>query len=714
MTRLNYLFASCVLIFLALSCQDKKEIKPMPTSVEAYILAYDEGVIGRKDAINIQFAGLVVEAEKIGTTAAGKTFTISPSVAGQWEWIDRQQVKFTPDKPLDFSTKYIVSTKLTDLFINVPPEAAVFEFGVQTRDPFLSIKTDGLSTPDVQQREKQVLKGKLKTSDFIAQSTAKDMLSVRQDGKELPITWSANAAGMEYTFTVSNIARSTKASAVLVNWNGSTMGAEQKGTTTVEVPALGDFKVDDVQTFGGSNPHVSIHFSDPLDEGQQFDGLVSIDNHSGSLNYQARGHFLEVYLNENIVGDNKVKVFAGIKNLYKDPMPKASFWDVNFTTVDPEVRLLGHGNILPSSGQLVFPFEAKGLHTVEVEVFKIFSNNILQFMQTNSFDGRDEMKRVGKIIYRGAVKLEEISPDANQLSWSSYALDLKELFAADAKAIYQIRIGFRPTHSVSSCGSSQDFEFVDERWNRSEDLLDSWYGIEGYYEDYRWDQRDDPCYPAYYNSDRFIFRNVLTSNIGLLAKVGTDNHYHAAVSDLRTTKPLAGVTLKYYDFQQQLLTSTTSDANGFAVVQLEERPFFVLAETENDQAYLRLQDAEALSLSRFDVAGTNTKEGLKGFIYGERGVWRPGDSLFLNFVLEDEKGLLPPDYPIALELRDARGQLVENRKGILPEGLIYPLHLSTQQGAPTGLWEVKVRVGNAQFKKNIRLETVKPNRIKMD
>jgi uncharacterized protein YfaS (alpha-2-macroglobulin family) len=36
---------------------------------------------------------------------------------------------------------------------------------------------------------------------------------------------------------------------------------------------------------------------------------------------------------------------------------------------------------------------------------------------------------------------------------------------------------------------------------------------------------------------------------------------------------------------------------------------------------------------------------LKGFIYGERGVWRPGDTLFLSFMLEDEKKVLASHSP---------------------------------------------------------------------
>ena len=48
-----------------------------------------------------------------------------------------------------------------------------------------------------------------------------------------------------------------------------------------------------------------------------------------------------------------------------------------------------------------------------------------------------------------------------------------------------------------------------------------------------------------------------------------------------------------------------------------------------EKAYVRVVDGEEQSVSRFDVGGKDIQKGLKGFIYGERGVWRPGDTLHI-------------------------------------------------------------------------------------
>ena len=64
-------------------------------------------------------------------------------------------------------------------------------------------------------------------------------------------------------------------------------------------------------------------------------------------------------------------------------------------------------------------------------------------------------------------------------------------------------------------------------------------------------------------------------------------------------------------------------------------------------------------MSAFEVNGEQIQKGLKGFIYGERGVWRPGDSIYVAFVLEDKNNVLPSDHPVTFELLDPKGQLVQ-------------------------------------------------------
>ncbi len=701
------------LLFVTCSRQDRVA-KPMPESVQAYVYAYTQGVVSRQAEIRIQFAAIVADEEKIGQEPEKSVARLSPAAEGTWTWADRQTLVFTPNPLLEAGTAYIVKVDLSTLFDNLPADAEQFEFGFRTRDPYISLAIESIETPDYKERNKQVITGKLQTSDYVNADQVAGLLEASQDGRQLPITWSPANNGTAHYFTIGAVERGSEVGEVQLEWSGKAIGAEQDGEETIEIPALGDFKVTRVTQVSGSDPHVLVQFSDLLQEQQDLSGLIKVTNTTNDFRFVIKGHQVMVYPRTTLSGKQRVTVNTGIKDIGGAPLPQTSYWDIEFITAEPQVRMVGKGVVLPATTGLLFPFEAIGLTAVEVEVFQIYHSNILQFLQTNTLDGNGELYRVGEVIHREEVLLGELDPTADHNQWRRYALDLENFIEADPQSIYQVRIGFRKRHSTFSCSDDRTFQFRTDGYYQSDNMMESWYGIDGYYEGYEWSHRNDPCFPAYYNANRFVQCNVLASNLGIISK-GTDrNTYHFVVADLRTTEAVAGVNIKLYNFLQQEIGSVTTDAEGQATVQLEEEPFVAVAEGNGEQGYLRMQDGEALALTRFDIGGIAPQEGLKGYLYGERGVWRPGDSVFLNFVLEDQEGQLPPDYPVAFELRDPQGQLRVNRTGVAPEGRIYPLHFMTSIDDPTGNWRAKVTAGNASFYQRIRIETVKPNRIKIE
>jgi uncharacterized protein YfaS (alpha-2-macroglobulin family) len=81
--------------------------------------------------------------------------------------------------------------------------------------------------------------------------------------------------------------------------------------------------------------------------------------------------------------------------------------------------------------------------------------------------------------------------------------------------------------------------------------------------------------------------------------------------------------------------------------------------------------------------------------------------------LEDKDKVLPENHPVSFELYDARGKI--NKKVTLTEGLngFYSFKAVTNPDAPTGNWRLDVKVGGLSFSSRIRIETVKPNRLKI-
>ncbi|MEL7004187.1 MAG: MG2 domain-containing protein [Bacteroidota bacterium] len=246
-----------------------------------------------------------------------------------------------------------------------------------------------------------------------------------------------------------------------------------------------------------------------------------------------------------------------------------------------------------------------------------------------------------------------------------------------------------------------------------DDYYDDYY-YDYYNDGYNYRDRDNPCTSSYYlRNQHIVSRNVLASDLGLIAKGGDDNSLSVAVTDLTTADYMAGVNVRIFNYQNQLIGSGTTDAEGLVSIDLSKKPFLLVASSGRQKGYLRLDDGSALSLSMFDVGGSTSKRGLKGFIYGERGVWRPGDSLYVSFVLEDKNQFLPEDHPVVFDLYTPENQLYLRKVRTQSVNGFYDFRTATAQEAPTGNWLAKVKVGGTSFTKTIKIETVKPNRLKI-
>jgi uncharacterized protein YfaS (alpha-2-macroglobulin family) len=189
---------------------------------------------------------------------------------------------------------------------------------------------------------------------------------------------------------------------------------------------------------------------------------------------------------------------------------------------------------------------------------------------------------------------------------------------------------------------------------------------------------------------------------------------HFVVTDLATARPLSGVQVEVFDFQQQLMASVKTNEDGFAISKLPGNPFVAVASRGKHKTWLKLGDGNNLSLSKFEVQGNAVQDGVKGYIYGERGVWRPGDSLYLNFVMSDRDGLLAKNHPVNFELRNPMGQVVQSFSKSKSVNGFYDFRTATEPDAITGDYSATFKVGNRTYGKNIKIETVKPNRLKIN
>lgn len=376
---------------------------------------------------------------------------------------------------------------------------------------------------------------------------------------------------------------------------------------------------------------------------------------------------------ENQTSDNQAA--AAVMPADEQQSPYPSYEGVEDTAEapeTPEIKLLSNGTILPSSGNMDLLFSSSGYAGARVRVRKIFTSNILQFLQFDTYEARYNLYKVAKVVADTNLVLGSTSaPHIRAVR--NYAISLDELIKPEPGAIYHVEI--RGTEPLVE-----------------EDFWDS----DTYFGDY----------------DTYDVRNtfLLATDVSLIAKQG-DNQWEIFATDILSGAPLRGVKVKLYDSVLQELAKGTTDKDGRIVFPASEDGSYVLANSDRGSAYLALKYGNALSTSEFDVSGTTGYGGLKAYIFGERGVWRPGDTLHVSAITMAEGADLPIGHPVTAELLNPDGQVTRTVTVKNDGSHIYHFPMATDPDAPTGRWTVNVKVGSRTFSKGVKIETVKPNKL---
>ncbi len=707
------------LLLLLTQCKtETKRTLPDPAYIN-HISAFTGDVVSNRATIKVQLAQSHSSAEA-GKALDMEIFSFSPKIAGQAFWIDGRTVEFRPESPLKSGESYEASFKLGKL-VSVAENLETFRFQFQVIQQSMDLKFRNMETINEDDWRWVAVNGTLRTYDFADSKLVENAVEGFQNGQKLSLRWNHDADGKSHYFLVDSVERKEKPTEIILNWDGEEQGIKRDGESKFSIPALHDFVMMDlVQNFEQTESSLQIFFSDPLDNQQDIQGLVQL-NPAIDARISVEKNYISVYPSEPYTGSVKVMISSAITNQKGKRLAKNYQESVEFSSLKPAVELLGKGNIIPSSKGIIFPFKAVNLKAVNVKIIKIFEDNVLQFFQNNQLDGQEELKRVGRVVYKGDLALKSDEPiDFGR--WNNFSIDLAKFVEADPGALYRVVLSFQKNQSLYPCGDSEtdivqtnSKSYDDEFWDDSGSY---WYyydfGNTVYDDSYNWDEREDPCKPSYYmENQRSVGRNILASDLGIIVKGGHDNHLWVAVTDIKSTLPLQSVELEIYNFQQQLLGTTTTNSDGFAHISTDKKPFLLVAKKGQERGYLRLDEASALNMSMFDIGGQKAEQGLKGFIYGDRGVWRPGDSLFISFMLDDREKLFPANHPVVFELYSPQQQLYQRLVSTQSTGGIYLFKTSTSADAPTGIWQAEVKVGGAHFSKALKVETVKPNRLKI-
>ncbi len=227
-------------------------------------------------------------------------------------------------------------------------------------------------------------------------------------------------------------------------------------------------------------------------------------------------------------------------------------------------------------------------------------------------------------------------------------------------------------------------------------------------------------------------RFVMVTDLGLVVKSAADGSRDVFVMSLGAGLPVEGVQLQALARNGTVLAGAVTDAAGHARLPdlagftHERQPVAVLATLADDITFLPLKEGQlpAMDYSRFEIDGVlaSRQKAVEGFLFTERGVYRPGDPVQVGALVRrrDWQPVIE-GLPVRLTLTDPHGRGIATEKLRLPYDGFFEAKLPLPEAAALGNYEISAHVLDGEDRPMFRLgrtvvrvEEFQPDRMKVE
>jgi uncharacterized protein YfaS (alpha-2-macroglobulin family) len=174
------------------------------------------------------------------------------------------------------------------------------------------------------------------------------------------------------------------------------------------------------------------------------------------------------------------------------------------------------------------------------------------------------------------------------------------------------------------------------------------------------------------------------------------------VTSLQTGKPVAGVRLMALTHNNQALATAKTDANGIGRLKFTSSGpdgglWVITSEKDGDLSYLRPNDNQWV-IDNVEQSGRAYTKNYEVMLYTERGVYRPGDTIYLTGIIREETGKIPPAFPLAVKVIRPDGREIDEliaKRQQNSQG-IFHVKFTTRSDGQTGSYRFRVTLPGAK------------------
>lgn len=659
------------------SCSDFNSLKVKKTN-------FGDEVLRAQNLVFTFNKELLNDSSLINRWDSVQYIKFTPPIPGKFMWTGKSELTFSPMGSLLPATNYTAT--LSDELLRYKKEKySIKDKPLTFHTPFLNIISINTFWSLSEETANQVeVRCQVNLNNPVSTVKLKPLLKLLVGGKEMPyriITQNdAETIELAFPFDPKTTLDEIKGEAIiekgLICTGGNTASTELVKSSFL-IPSKDKLTITATETgFDDGKGYIDVLTSQPV-SAEGLSGFVSI---IPALDFQTELLSNGFRIKAEFLGSQSytLNIKKGVKSFFGYDLEEDYTTVVSFADPLPFISFTERNAVyLSTKGERNLGVNIVNIPKVKVSIFKIFENNIQHYMRQGQnwdydYEGDEYYsfntwyfdENLGKLVLTKEIQTRSLQKNGNI---SLLNLDLNELNFDDSfKGFYLVRV-----------------EATDRKYLQDSQLLS-------------------------------------LSDLGLIVKEGSSD-VMVFVNSLRDATPVKGAKVEFVSSNNQKVYSTNTDNNGIAIFKNAKqlasgfRLSMVTVKQDNDFNFV-LFDQTRVETSRFDVGGKRTDNiNYDVFIYGDRDLYRPGDTAHINTIVRTPRWEVVKDIPIKIKLLAPNGREYMNQRHQLNAAGAAETRFVIPRQAMTGSYVIEVYAANDVLlaSRRISVEEFVPDRIKV-
>jgi hypothetical protein len=576
-------------------------------------------------SLSFTFNKDMVPDSAVGFWITEKLIQFDPKIPGKFSWQSPRTLVFMPEQDFQPSTEY--TCKITSEVLKYNKKLSLSgdrEFTFHT--PLLQIISTRAfwDAPDGNYAD-PVLKVSVAFNYKVDPRDLQKLIDIKVEDKTVDFKSTSTEVGNESDFEIAEIKKEDKDLKAEVTIKKGltpvrgTLETKEDFVEQFDIPSPFKLNITDVvSNHDGTNGIVTIYTTQAVND-KNLKDFISIDP---SVRYTVEA-FSDYFLikSDEFRVDTKydLTIKQGLTGKIGGELKYEFSQPISFGEVEPAIKFVNNKEFYVSAkGSRNIEVAIVNVPKVSLSVTKVYENNIISYLRNQNYYYYDEYEDYDYYDYYG------YNSDPGNLGDVIYE---KEIETQDLP-----RQGINRVLTMDFVDKLSDYPGLYVIEVRG--LGDSWIQAS---------------------------KMMAISDIGLIVKEGKNN-ITVFANSIKTAQPLSNVEISFIGQNNQVTGKVTTDASGVAVFEYSElkasgfATTMVTAKLGSDYNVVPL-DRTRVNTSRFDVGGKYMNpSGLEAFIYGDRDLYRPGETVNLAAIVRDYKWKSPGTIPVILQFIAPNGK----------------------------------------------------------